>query len=131
VHTSASTLPSLASAPVERRRSRRRRVKTAQRIRIRPVQFTATGYEDVQTRENVSRNGVYFLTHRSDYRVDAMVYVTCPYSAQASTHGVDYIAKVVRVEPKPSDRFGIALEFREPTKFKTHKASREQHGMLT
>jgi hypothetical protein len=120
--TSAASKP--ATSPQERRRSRR--VKVEQRLRVRPMRFTASGYEDVQRTVDMSREGAYFLTEKTDYHVGMMVFVRCPYSPVAGSDAVDYVARIVRVEEKPNGRFGIALELLEPTQFKSRRSAREQ-----
>jgi len=69
--------------------------------------------EEVQSMRNFSRGGFYFVTHLHCYRVGMHLNVIPSFG----TLNMEYVAEVVRVEPKPRMAYGVGvklLNVREP-----------------
>ena len=92
----------------EKRRSRR--AKIARTLRVRPSEPKDDHFEDLPVSINASREGVLFKTRRTAYYPGMRVFVTFPYSSAHDPMNCEYVAKVVRVDKMPNDRFGVAVE---------------------
>ena len=91
----------------EKRRSRR--AKIAKPLRVRPSEPRDEHFEDLPISINASKEGIYFHTRRSNYYKGMRVFVTFPFSSAHDPMNCEYVAEVVRVEPLPNARFGVAL----------------------
>jgi hypothetical protein len=91
----------------EKRRSRR--AKIARPLRVRPSEPRDEHFEDMPVSINASKEGIYFHTRRSNYYKGMRVFVTFPFSSAHDPMNCEYVAEVVRVEPLPNARFGVAL----------------------
>jgi hypothetical protein len=91
----------------EKRRSRR--AKIAKPLRVRPSEPRDEHFEDMPVSINASKEGIYFHTRRSSYYKGMRVFVTFPFSSAHDPMNCEYVAEVVRVEPLPNARFGVAL----------------------
>jgi len=89
-------------------RRRRRRAKISAQVHVR---FTASGFEEICTSIDVSRDGLLFATTRSSYSIAQAVEVTFPYSASAAALNKPEPAEVVRVKEQSAGRFAIAVQF--------------------
>lgn len=89
-------------------RRRRRRAKISAQVHLR---FTASGFEEICTSIDVSRDGLLFTTTRSSYSVGQGVEVTFPYSASAAALNKAEPAEVVRVQEQSAGRFAVAIHF--------------------
>lgn len=92
----------------ERRHARRVSAKFS--ARVRPFYEAPESSEEISATVNLSRDGIYFETLRTSYKVDTHVYVACP----CSTAGADRegeSARVVRVEQSADGRYGVAVHF--------------------
>ena len=92
----------------EKRRSRR--AKMARTLRVRPSDPKDDHFEDLPVSINTSKEGVLFRTRRTSYYPGMRVFVTFPYSSPHDPMNCEYVAKVVRVDKLPNDRFGVAVE---------------------
>jgi hypothetical protein len=92
---------------LEKRRSRR--AKIAKPLRVRPSEPRDEHFEDMPVSINASKEGIYFHTRRSGYYKGMRVFVTFPFSSAHDPMNCEYVAEVVRVEPLPNARFGVAL----------------------
>jgi PilZ domain len=90
----------------EKRRSRR--AKIARMLRVRPSGPKDDHFEEVSI--NASQEGVLFKTRRTAYYPGMRVFVTFPYSSAHDPMNCEYVAKVVRIDKMPNDRFGVAVE---------------------
>jgi hypothetical protein len=69
--------------------------------------------EEVQVMRNYSRGGFYFVTNMHCYRVGMQLNVVPSFGSL----NMEYVAEVVRVEPKPRMAYGVGvklLHVREP-----------------
>jgi CheY-like chemotaxis protein len=89
-------------------RRRRRRAKISAQVHVR---FTASGYEEICTSMDVSRDGLLFATTRSSYSAGQAIEVTFPYSASAAALNKPEPAEVVRVTEQSAGRFAIGIQF--------------------
>ena len=92
----------------DRRRSRR--LKIGQALKVRPSDPHAEAFEDSPTTNNVSRDGIYFLTMRKVYREGMRVFVTLPYHGPGDQRNHEYVGQVTRVDASGEDRWGVAVQ---------------------
>jgi hypothetical protein len=91
----------------ERRRSRR--IKVAQPVRVRPSDPREIHFEEIVSSVNASREGIYFLTRRESYYPGLRLFITFPYNSPHDPLNCEYVGHVLRVEPLPHGKFGIAV----------------------
>ncbi len=89
---------------------RYRRAKIAKPLRVRPSEPRDEHFEEHLASVNASRGGIYFTTRRATYYPGMRLFVTFPFGSAQGQMDCEYVGRVVRVEPLPSDRFGIAVE---------------------
>lgn len=89
-------------------RRRRRRAKISAQVHVR---FTASGFEEICTSIDVSRDGLLFATTRPSYSIGQAVEVTFPYSASAAALNRPEPAEVVRITEQSAGRFAVAIQF--------------------
>jgi len=99
--------------PVEER-PRRRRVKMARSVRVRPSEFRVEHFDEVRVTVSASPTGLYFVTWRDAYYKGMRVFLTFPYSAGADSRFSEYVGEVVAVEPLGNSRYGIGVRFVMP-----------------
>jgi hypothetical protein len=92
----------------ERRRSRR--LKIGQALKVRPSDPDAEAFEDSATTNNVSRDGIYFLTMRKVYREGMRVFVILPYHGPGDQRNHEYVGQVTRVDASGENRWGVAVQ---------------------
>jgi hypothetical protein len=92
---------------VEKRLSRR--AKMAKLMRVRPSDPRDEHFADLPFSVNVSKQGIYFQTHRRDYYKGMRLFVTFPFTFENDPSNCEYLAEVVRVESFVNDRFGVAV----------------------
>jgi PilZ domain len=100
-------MPNDRTAQPEKRLSRR--AKMSQTIRVRPSDPDDEHFEERPVTVNVSRNGLYFHTERTDYRNGMRLFVTYPFTFVNDPMKTEYLAEVVRVERLAEKRVGIAV----------------------
>ena len=111
--TATATLPpSKSSRPDDRRRTRR--VAISQPISARPRHCLSANFEEVRATVNVSVGGLYFRTWRATYFKGMDLIVTCLPCSPRGGLALEYVARVVRVEPHAEYRFGVAVELLAP-----------------
>lgn len=96
-------------APLIEERRQKRRARIRQPVRVRPSEPMAIDFDEVCPTINVSREGLYFSTERRAYRKDLRLFVTCPYNQHQGAFNCEYVGTVVRVDPLPHDRVGVAV----------------------
>jgi hypothetical protein len=89
-----------------------RRAKMARPARVRPSSPRDEHFEDLPVSANVSKDGIYFTTHRNSYYKGMRVFVTFPYSSPHDPMNCEYVAEVVRVEELTKGKFGVALHLK-------------------
>ena len=96
----------------ERRRSRR--IKIGQPLKIRPSDPKDTHFEDINVTTNVSRDGIYFVSHVRTYTEGMRLYVAVPYHMPRNEQDREYLGQVVRVDALLEGRFGVAVQLLAP-----------------
>jgi hypothetical protein len=91
----------------EKRRSHR--AKIAKPMRVRPSDPRDNHFEDCPTSVNASKDGIYFVSRTSNYYKGMRVFVTFPYTSPHDPMNCEYVAEVVRVEPLPAGKIGVAV----------------------
>ena len=91
----------------EQRRSRR--AKITRPLRVRPSEPRDEHFDDIPTSVNASREGIYFVSRKSNYYKGMRVFVTFPYTSAHDPMNCEYVAEVVRVENLPNNKFGVAV----------------------
>jgi PilZ domain len=92
----------------ERRGSRR--CKITQLMRIRPSDPEKEHFEDLRGTMSVSRSGVYFQTSEAGYEIGLRLFVTMPYSKEPAAISREYLAEVVRMDPRSNGLTGIGIK---------------------
>ena len=92
----------------DNRRALRNRV--TQVVRVRSSSAVPNNFDDLARTLNASRTGIYFKAWRRTYFPDMRLYVTYPYDASPTAINKEFIARVVRIDPLPDGRSGIAVE---------------------
>jgi hypothetical protein len=92
----------------ERRGSRR--CKFTQLMRIRPSDPEREPFEDIRGTLSVSRSGVFFQSSETRYEVGMRLFVTMPYTNEASAMSHEYLAEVVRRDPLPNGLYGVGIK---------------------
>jgi hypothetical protein len=105
--TGNSPIPRTASQS-ERRGSRR--CKINQLMRIRPSDPEKEHFEDLRGTHSVSRSGVFFQSSETGYELGMRLFVTMPYSKEATATNREYLAEVVRVDSLPNGLNGIGIK---------------------
>jgi hypothetical protein len=91
---------------------RSRRAKIAKPLRVRPSEPRDEHFEDLPVSVNASKDGIYFLTRRSNYYKGMRVFVTFPFTSNHDPMNCEYVAEVVRVETLQNGKFGVALSLK-------------------
>jgi hypothetical protein len=99
---------SRATLAAERRGSRR--CKITQLMRIRPSDPEREHFDDLRGTLSVSRGGVYYQTSETGYELGMRLFVSMPYSQEASAMSREYLAEVVRVDELANGMTGIGFK---------------------
>jgi twitching motility two-component system response regulator PilG len=110
----ASVQPAAGRAPSGERRSRRRALISAP-VRVRSIDVTEGGPDEVSTTLDVSRGGVLFVTAASSFEVAMTVAVTFPYSTSPVAVQAEQVGRVARVSRMPDGRYSVAVTLRPGT----------------
>lgn len=95
-----------------RERRRRLRTKLSAPVRVR-MNSGASQQAEVCTTVDASRDGLLFMTNRTDYHRGMDLAITFPYSGAAGGVQHDRTAVVARVFEMPEGRFGVGVRFYE------------------
>jgi CheY-like chemotaxis protein len=108
--------PAAADATATRgeRRCRRRALISAP-VRVRTIDVTDCGPDEVSTTLDVSRDGVLFATQCAAFEVAMVVAVTFPYSKSPVAVQAEQIGRVARVTTMPDGRYSVAVMFKSGT----------------
>lgn len=90
---------------------RRRRVKMARPVRVRPSSPGERNFEEVRLTVSASPEGLYFTTWRNFYYKGMRVFVTYPYSRTSDTPDCEYLGEVLSIDPLSPHRRGVAVRF--------------------
>jgi CheY-like chemotaxis protein len=103
----ALTGATLPDGRPERRRKRRAMISAP--VRVRGVDVTGGGPNEISTTMDVSRIGFHFLTGSTGYYRGMDVLVTFPYSSAASAVQAEQPGRVVRLTAMEDGRIGVAV----------------------
>ncbi len=92
-------------------RPKRRRLKMARPVLVRPSNHTDKHFQEVRTTVSASPGGLYFTSWRDGYYKGMRVFVTYPYSAQALVGSSEYVGEVTAVDQLEGMRRGIGVRF--------------------
>lgn len=95
------------------RRSRRRALISAP-VRVRSVDVTEGGPDEISTTLDVSRSGFLFVSSLSSFAVGMEVAVTFPYSKSLVAVQAEQAGRVARVSDMPDGRRAVAIALRNP-----------------
>jgi hypothetical protein len=85
------------------------RAKMSKMLRVRPADPDDEHFEELPITVNVSKHGLYFHTHRNDYRQGMRLFVTYPFTFANDPMKTEYLAEVMRVEQLVDKRVGVAV----------------------
>lgn len=101
-------LPQEPAAGEKKERRNKSRAKLKQKIRVRSAGAGPT-FDEIRDTLNVSVNGLYFESFR-DYTPGMRLFVAYPYDSRPGAMNRDYLAEVVRVNPRAgSMKRGVAV----------------------
>src|SRR5579863_694924 len=90
-------------------RRRRRRAMISAPVRLRGVDLTRGGPDEISTTVDVSRIGFKFITASTNYHRGMDVMVTFPYSSAANELQAEQLGRVVRVHEMGDGKRGVAV----------------------
>ena len=90
-------------------RRRRRRALISAPVRVRGVDVTNNGPDEISTTVDVSRFGILFITSQDGYSRGMDVMVTFPYSSSQHAIQAEQPGRVVRVHESPDGRRRVAI----------------------
>ena len=93
---------------------RNRRAKIAKPLRVRPSEPRDEHFEDLPVSVNASKDGIYFLTRRSNYYKGMRVFVTYPYASDPGSLNQEFLGTVTRVDKLPGNKQGVAVQLLMP-----------------
>ncbi len=102
------TMPEAPDKQYSEQRSSRR-AKIAKPLRVRPSEPRDEHFEDMPISVNASKEGIYFISRKTNYYKGMRVFVTFPFSSAHDPMNCEYVAEVVRVESHANGKFGVAL----------------------
>jgi CheY-like chemotaxis protein len=111
-HTTAASAGAakFEGSPAERRC--RRRALISAPVRVRSVDVTEGGPDEISTTLDVSRGGVLFVTRDAAFEVGMVVAVTFPYSKSPVAVQAEQAGRVARVSQLPDGRYSVAVVIR-------------------
>jgi len=104
----SAAVKAMSGVPGGERRRRRRALISAP-VRVRSVDLTEDGPDEVSTTLDVSRNGLLFASSRPDYAVGTTVAVTFPYTKEPIAALAEQEGRVARVTQMPDGRWSVAI----------------------
>ena len=107
----AGTGPCDPSSSRGERRCRRRALISAP-VRVRSVDVTEGGPDEISTTLDVSRGGVLFVTKHGGFEAGMVVAVTFPYSKSPVAVQAEQAGRVARVSQLPDGRHSVAVVLR-------------------
>jgi hypothetical protein len=106
-HLGQKTMSTTQTQQMEKRLSHR--AKVSRMLRVRPSDPEVGHFEELPLSMNVSKQGIYFHTHRSDYYQGMRLFITFPFTFAHDPMNCEYLAEVVRVEQLVNGRAGVAV----------------------
>ncbi len=108
--SAAPCVPAGAGSRPERRT--RRRALISAPVRVRSVDVTEEGPDEISTTLDVSRGGVLFVARQTSFEVGMVVAVTFPYSKSPVAVQAEQAGKVARITQLHDGRYSIAVILR-------------------
>jgi hypothetical protein len=99
----------MADKPTQAEKRLSRRAKMSQMIRVRPSNPDYEHFEELPVTANVSKQGLYFHTPRTDYHKGMRLFITYPFTFVNDPMKTEYLAEVVRVDNLEDKRVGVAV----------------------
>jgi CheY-like chemotaxis protein len=109
--SSAASKPANPATTRGERRSRRRALISAP-VRVRSLDVTDGGPDEISTTLDVCRGGVLFATKSTAFQVAMVVAVTFPYSKSPVAVQAEQTGRVARVTKMADGRFSVAVMFK-------------------
>jgi len=109
--SASASQPATPSTSRGERRSRRRALISAP-VRVRSLDLTDGGPDEISNTLDVSRGGVLFATDSTAFHAAMMVAVTFPYSKSPVAVQAEQTGRVARVTKMPDGRFSVAVMFK-------------------
>jgi hypothetical protein len=100
-------MPNTETKHMEKRLGRR--AKMSRQLRVRPSDPDDEHFEEHLVSTNVSKEGIYFYTRRSDYHEGMRLFITWPFTFAQDPNAPEYLAEVVRVEKLTDESVGVAV----------------------
>ncbi len=94
---------------IDRRKRRRALISAA--VRVRDVDVTYGGLNEILTTTNASRIGILFQTSSRAYKRGMELAITFPYSPSAISVQAEQMGRVARITETPDGRLAIAVAF--------------------
>ena len=101
--------PSNGKWELAKDRRRRRRALISAPVRVRGVDTTQNGPDEISTTIDVSRSGVLFLTETNAFERGMDVAVTFPYCSAPGALQAEQCGRVARVHEMPDGRYAVAI----------------------
>jgi CheY-like chemotaxis protein len=100
----------VAAKPVrDRRRRRRRRALISAPVRVRCINATENGPDEIATTTDVSRGGILFATQSTSFHRDMELAVTFPFCNAPGTIQAEQLGRVARIHDLPDGRRAVAV----------------------
>lgn len=105
----AGDSPESSNAAVRVERRRRRRAQISAPVRVRSLDITERGPDEISTTIDISRNGLLIVTNNPYFQHDMDVAVTFPYCKSPGALQAEQEGRVARVHDMPDGRFLVAI----------------------
>ena len=109
--SNAKPQPAIPETSRGERRCRRRALISAP-VRVRSMDVTDGGPDEISTTLDVSRGGVLFASKTAEFEVAMMVAVTFPYSKSPVAVQAEQVGRVARVTKMADGRYSVAVMFK-------------------
>lgn len=109
LESSSASAASGAPAPKAEERRRRRRALISAPVRVRGVNVTHGGPDEISTTVDVSRIGLLFVSSLDCYSRAMEVMVTFPYSSAPQVLHAEQAGRVMRVHQRADGRYAVAI----------------------
>jgi hypothetical protein len=98
--------------PEEWTSDRRKFARNRLRFPIRVISSGPKGFEEITQTHSISRSGLYFVTPE-EYKKDQVLKINFPYWSEHGGINTEYSAKVVRLDRRPDQTWGVGVDFLE------------------
>src|SRR5690348_16075566 len=114
--------------PSGEERRKKPRFKIPQMSCVRPSGPVPEDFDEVLPTLNAARNSVYFVPQNGVCSRDMRVFVTYPYATGQGAINQEFLGRVIRVDPLPGNRQGVAVELLMPIYVGMKETVRQQPG---